>query len=471
MRKTVTLILLVLVLGGCVVGPDYKRPPVETPEKWRFAEAQTKDLVDTAWWEQFHDPVLDGLIATALLKNKDVRIATARLEEYRGRYGLVRAAFFPQAGAAASAGRQRSTEIGVIPLTAAVDNPVDLYHTSMFASWEIDVWGKLRRGSEAARADLLSSEESRRAVILSLVASVASAYVNLRSLDRQLEIANETARARAESFRIFSLRYQEGFVSELELSQAKSLYESALATVRIYAKSIALQENGMSILLGLNPGVVERGKTISQLGLPAVPAGLPSDLLVRRPDIRQAEQDLVSANAQIGVARARYFPSITLTGIFGWESTSLSQLFTGPARNWSWAASATQPLFTGGSITEQVKISEAVRDEAILQYQKVIQNAFRDVEDSLANQRQIREQLAAQARQVESLRTYARVARLRYDNGYTSYIEVLDAERSLFDADLAYSQSQGDLFQAYINLYKAMAGGWVITAEKMTNAP
>jgi outer membrane protein, multidrug efflux system len=471
MRNALTLILLALVISGCTLGPDYRRPPVDTPQTWRFAEEQAADLVDTSWWEQFHDPILNRLIASALTNNKDLKIATARLEEYRARYGLARAALFPQVGAAASAGRQRSTEIGPVPLPATVDNPVNLYQGSIFASWEIDLWGRLRRGTEAANADLLSTGEARRAVILSLVTSVASAYVNLRNLDRQLEISNETAMARAESFRIFSLRYKEGFVSELELSQAKSLYEGAQATVRVYMKAIALQENALSVILGLNPGAVERGKPLEQLSLPIVPAGLPSDLLTRRPDIRQAEQNLISANAQIGIARAQYFPSISLTGMFGWESTSLSQLFTGPARTWSWAVPLTQPIFTGGSTAAQVKVTEAFRDEAVLQYQKVIQNAFRDVEDSLADQQQTREQLDAQARQVESLRTYARVARLRYDNGYTSYIEVLDAERSLFDAELAYSQSQGGLFQALINLYKAMAGGWVVTAEKMSAVP
>ena len=348
---------------------------------------------------------------------------------------------------------------------------MNLYQASIFASWEIDLWGKLRWGTEAANADLLSTGEGRRAVILSLVASVAGAYVNLRSLDRQLEISNETAMARAESYRIFALRYKEGFVSELELSQAKSLYESAKATVRIYMKAVALQENALSVLLGLNPGTIERGKTIDQLGLPAVPAGLPSDLLTRRPDIRQAEQDLDLGQCADRHCPRPLLPSISLTGMFGWESTGLSELFTGPARTWSWAVPAVQPIFTGGSTAAQVRVSEAFRDEAVFQYQKVIQNAFRDVEDSLADQRQTREQLDAQASQVESLRTYARVARLRYDNGYTSYIEVLDAERSLFDAELAYSQSQGELFQALINLYKAMGGGWVVTAEKMSVVP
>ncbi len=468
MWRIVALALLSLILGGCMTGPDYQRPVVETPQAWRFEEQAVSDLADTLWWEQFNDPVLNGLIDAALRESKELKIATARLEEFRGRYDLARAALFPQVGAAASAGQQRVTEFGQVPLPSTATNPVELYQGSFFASWEIDLWGKLRRGTEAARANLFGTEEARRGVTLTLVASVAGAYVNLRNLDRQLEIARDTAMSRAQAQRIFTLRFQAGFVSELELTQAKSEYERALAAIPSFEKAIAQQENALSILLGRNPGAIARGKKIDELGLPAVPAGLPSDLLARRPDIRQAEQDLIAANAQIGIARARYFPDISLTGMFGWQSTRLSQLFTGPARIWSWAVPATQPIFTGGSIASQVKAVEALRDEALFQYQKVIQNAFRDVEDALVDQQRTRERLATQARQVGSLQRYAQVARLRYDNGYTSYIEVLDAERSLFDAALAYSQTQGALFQALINLYKAMGGGWVAAAEKMS---
>jgi len=454
-----------------MLGPDYRRPAVETPQAWRFEEKQVKELVDTLWWEQFADPVLDGLIRTALRESKDLKISTARLEEFRGRYDLARSALFPQVGAAASAGRQRTTELGQVPLPSTATNPVELYQGSVLASWEIDLWGKLRRGTEAARANLLATEEGRKSVVLALVASVASAYVSLLELDRQLEIARNTALSREDSFRIFTLRFGAGFVSELELSQAKSEYQLAQASIRSLSKGIALQENALSVLLGRNPGPIERGKTLDGLGLPSVPAGLPSEILARRPDIRQAEQDLISANAQIGVARSLYFPSISLTGLFGWESTRLSQLFTGPARTWSWAVPATQPIFTGGSIGAQIKAVEALRDQSLLQYQKVIQNAFRDVEDALADQRRTRDQLETQGRQVDSLKTYARLARLRYDNGYTSYLEVVDAERSLFDAELAYSQTQGALFQALINLYKAMGGGWITEAEKMIGTP
>ena len=471
MMRHLWALFLCLALGGCLVGPDYRRPALDTPQQWRFGEKEARELADTAWWEQFRDPVLNELIAAALRENKDLKIAAARVEEFRGRYGVVRAAQFPQAGAGASVGGERTSDRGQTPLPATSPNPTELYQANFFASWEIDLWGKLRRGSEAARADLIASEEGKRSVILSLVASVAGAYVNLRDLDRQLEIARRTAKSREESYKIFLLRFQAGYVSDLELSQVNSLYQQALATIPALEKSISQQEDALSLLLGRNPGPVARGKLIDALEVPAVPAGLPSTLLERRPDLRQAEQELISANAQIGAARAQYFPGISLTGLFGWESTTLSQLFTGPARMWNWAAPVTQPIFTAGSIGAGVKIAKAIREEALFNYQRAIQSAFRDVDDALIDQRSTREQLKAQTRQVEALRSYASTARLRYENGYTSYLEVLDAERSLFDAELDYTQTTGGLLQALINLYKAMGGGWVAAAENISLAP
>lgn len=468
MGRLTAVVLIAVSLAGCIVGPDYRRPAVEMPKSWRITEKEAQDLVNIPWWEQLRDPVLSELIGIALRESKDLLIATARVEEFRGRYAVARSPIFPQLGAGASAGRKRAAERGAVPLSATARNPADLYDMSFSARWEIDFWGKFRRASESARADLLATLEARRSVILSLVASVAEAYVSLRDLDRQLEIAQRTAVTREESYKIFKLRFQGGLISELELSQAKSEFEQALATIPAIEKAITLQEDALSVLLGRNPGPIRRGRTIDDLKPPAIPAGLPSDLLENRPDIRQAEQELISANAQIGVARAQYFPSISLTGLFGWESTRLSDMFSGPARVWNWVAPVTQPIFTGGAIAGQVKTAEAFREEALLRYQKAIQNAFRDVEDALVDQKRTREQLEAQARQLDALRIYAHTARLRYENGYTSYIEVLNAEQSLFSAELSYVQTQGGLFQALINLYKAMGGGWVVAAEKMT---
>jgi multidrug efflux system outer membrane protein len=462
------LFSLTIVLSACMVGPNYQRPDVDMPDTWRFGEKEATDIVNTAWWEQFQDPVLNELINTALQENKDVKFAAAAIEEYVGRYGIARSPLFPQIYAEATAGRDRSTEKGSAPLSPAVENPANNYQAFLSASWEIDLWGKLRRSTEAARADLLSTEEAKRTVILSLVSSVAAAYINLRDLDKQLEIAKQTAKTREDSYNLFKLRFEGGVISELELSQVKSEYEQALSTIPSIEKTIVQQENALSVLLGRNPGSIPRGKNVDELKLPAVPAGLPSDLLANRPDIRQAEQDLIAANARIGVARAQYFPSISLTGLFGWASTDLSDLFSGPAKTWSWAAPVTAPIFTGGAISGQVKEAEAIQQQALINYQQVIQTAFRETEDNLVDQRKTKEQLETLKQQVGSLRNYAQIARLRYDNGYTSYIEVLDAERSLFSAELTYAQTQGLLFQALINLYKAMGGGWVAEAEQLT---
>jgi len=468
MRKRIIISALVLFIQGCMVGPDYRRPTVDTPQDWRFQEQETRELVDTQWWEQFDDPVLNDLIMIGLAENKDVKIAAARIEQFAGQYITTRAALFPQIGAGASFGRGRASEKGPAPLSSAIENPADSYLTQFGASWEIDLWGKLRRAKESVRADILSSEEARRGVILSLVSSIATGYINLRDLDRQLEIAQATAKSREESYTIFELRFNGGIVSELELSQVNSQYEEALATIPVIRKSIAQQENALSVLLGRNPGPIPRGKTIDQLGLPLVPAGLPSDLLTRRPDIRQAEQNLISANAQIGVAKAQYFPSISLTGLFGWSSTDINRLFMGPAQTWSYAAQVAAPIFTAGAIYGQVKSVEAFQQQLLIVYQQTIQNAFRDVNDALIDRKSTMEQLQAQDNQLKSLEKYARTARLRYDNGYTSYIEVLDAERSLFNVQLSQAQTKGFLFQSVVNIYKSMGGGWITLAEQQT---
>lgn len=463
MRKPLIVGLLALLAGGCMVGPDYVRPPVDAPAAWRLGEPEVRDLANTAWWEQFGDPVLNDLIAEALRANKDLLIATARIDEFAGKYGFVRSGLFPQVGAGYEPSRQRN-----IPAGATQPATYNSYSAVLSASWEIDLWGRIRRQTEAANAQLLASEEGRNAVILSLLGSVAGAYINLRDLDRQLEIARATAKSRGESYDLFKLRFEGGLISLLELSQNKSQYEEALATIPPLEKAIAQQENGLSVLLGRNPGPIARGKDIDQLLLPAIPAGLPSDLLERRPDLRRAEQDLIGANALIGAAKAMYFPAISLTGLFGYASPSLSSLFDGPSKVWQYAAPITMPIFTAGAIAGQVQAAEAVQQQALFRYQKAIQEAFREVDDSLVSQDRTRAQLLAQGRQVEALQQYASTARLRYDNGYTSFIEVLDAERSLFNAQLQFVQTQQVQLQAMVNLYLAMGGGWVVEAGKMT---
>lgn len=466
--RLIVVALIAISFAACAMGPDYKRPAIDTPKAWRVEENEAADLANTEWWRQFGDPVLDELIEVSLRENYDVRIAAARVEEFVGRYWVGRSGLFPQIFAAGDAGRQRFSERGIGTVPETINNPSDFYQAGFNGSWEIDIWGRLRRLKEAARADLLSSEEGRRSVILTLVTSVANAYVNLRNLDKQLQITENTVNLRQQSYDLFKLRYTGGIISELELSQVKSEYELALSRIPLLQKQIAFQENALSVLLGRNPGPIPRGKTIDELTLPTVPVGLPSDLLERRPDIRQAEQDLVAANARIGAAKALYFPIISLTGLFGWSSTDLSNLFSGPSQAWSWAGSFTAPIFTGGGITGNFMSSQAVQQQALFRYQQAIQNAFREVNDALVDQNRTREQLASQRMQVATLKDYTRIARLRYEEGYTSYIEVLDAERSLFNAELSQTEVQGVLFQALVGLYKAMGGGWINEADKMT---
>ncbi len=451
---------ITLLLVACAVGPDYRRPDIQTPAKWRIENKAAQTLINIRWWELLNDPVLNGLIETALRENQDVLIAAARIEEYNGRFVATRGELFPNIQGSGSAAKQRVTQTGATPWPDGLDNPYTSYQSVLNASWEIDFWGKLRRGTEAARADLLSREYAYRAVLLSLTASVAGGYIDLLSSDRQLAIARETLKTREDSLEIYKLRFAAGVISELELNQIRSEYESTRAAIPQIEKNIAQQENALNLLLGRNPGPVVRGMTIDQLKFPAVPAGLPSDLLERRPDIRQAEQDLISANAKIGVAKAAYFPTVSLTGMFGQASAGLSDLFTGPAQVWNLGANVTLPIFTAGRTWGKVQASEAVQQQALHSYVKTIQTAFREVEDSLSAQDRTRVQLDALQNQLAALRNYRNLAVLRYENGYSSNLEVLDAERNLFSIELNYVQTRGSLFHAMIDLYKAMGGGW-----------
>ncbi len=468
MRKLLAFSMLSLAITGCMIGPDYKRPVVETPPAWRLTDSEAQETANTAWWQQLGDPVLNNLIASAVKENINLKVATARVDQFAANYGVVRADLYPQIGAGAQFGQQKVTERGGNALPSGYHTVTGGQQAVLNASWEIDIWGRIRRSSEAARADLLASEEGRRGVILTLVSSVAVSYVNLRDLDKQLDISRRTVDSRKDSYELLKLRFDAGIINEMELAQSKSAYDQALSAIPQITKSIVLQENGLSVLLGRNPGPIPRGKSIDELKLPVIPTGLPSDLLERRPDIKLAEQNLIAANALIGVAKAAYYPSISLTGLFGYSSSELSDLFTGPAKIWKYSAPISVPIFTAGKIAGQVKVREAQQQEALYNYQQTVQTAFREVNDSLADQTLTRQQLDAQRKRMESLRLYADLARLRYDGGYSSYMEVLDAERSLFDVELAYVQSQATLFQAAINLYKAMGGGWVAEAEHAT---
>lgn len=468
MRKTLLATALSMALAGCAVGPTYQRPEVPVPAQWEINIQQANDLANTTWWNQFRDPVLDNLIQIALQENKDVKIAAARVEEFMGRYGVTRSAQFPQVGVNADAARTRNSENGGLALGT---NPINAFQVDLGVSFELDLWGKLRSATEAARAQLLATEEAKRTVILSLVSQLANSYVQLLDLDKQLAVTRDTLETRSESVRINGLRFKAGLISELDYQQAVAEYQNAAVQVPLLERQIGQQQNAISLLLGRNPGKISRGVTLDRLALPQVPGGLPSDILERRPDIRQAEQQLIAANAQIGVAKAAFFPSISLTGLFGVASTDLSDLFKGPSRTWQFAGALAQPIFTGGALTGQLQAAEAVQQQALLNYQQVIQRAFAEVDDSLIAVSKLREQLKDNALQVKALQRTLDLATLRYRNGYSDYLTVVDAERNLYSAQLQYVQDQGSLFAALVNVYKALGGGWIEQAEQMSSAP
>jgi outer membrane protein, multidrug efflux system len=461
MRRSLIVVVCALYAPGCMVGPDYQRPQIDLPQTWRVEDKSAQAVTNTAWWEQYNDPVLNELVQTGLQENKDVKIAAARIEQFLGLYTTTRAALFPQVGAGASPSRLRLSELvgpsqlQTVPGGATFNN----FELFLNASWEIDLWGKLRRATEAARATLLSTEETRKSVILTLMTSVANSYLNLRDLDKQLEVTKETVKSYEAIYNIFKLRYEYGYVSAMELSQAQEQYEQAVSNIPFFERAIAQQENSLSVLLGRNPGAIPRGKAIDEFALPAVPAGLPSEVLENRPDIRQAEQNLIAANANIGVAKALYFPSISLTGLVGTASSDLSKLFTGPGRIWSVAGPITAPIFTAGAIAGQVKTAEGVQQETLFRYQQVIQTAFQEVNDGLVDQERTTEQLAALTRRVEALREYVRLAWLRFNEGYSSYLEVTYSQNLLYNTELSRTVVQSTLLQAFANLYKAMGVG------------
>ncbi|HKE48943.1 MAG TPA: efflux transporter outer membrane subunit [Rhodanobacteraceae bacterium] len=455
LRVTTLAAACALALGGCMVGPDYHRPTVETPGAYDYAGAEAIETEAIDWWKQLGDPVLDELIGRSLAQNKDYLTAAARVDEFYGRYMSTRSGLFPQLGGEFGAGRSRTAATRLTPAFESTQIQADLR-----ASWEIDLFGRLRRLTESARADLMASEYARQATRIALAASVASGYILLRDLDQRLVIARSTLESRKGASDLFHERFKGGVVSEVQVSQADSEYASAQASVASFELQVKQQENAVALLLGENPGPIPRGKTIDQIAAPAIPAGLPSALLDRRPDIRLAEEQLVSANAQIGAARAQYFPTISLTGLFGSASDALSNLWEGPAEIWSYAGVASMPIFTAGGIAGSVKSAEARQQEALYQYQAAIQNAFADVDNSLTGVQRTKEQLAATDAQVRALAQYAKLSRDLYEGGYVSYLEVLDAERNLFNAQLSQAALQDAYLAQIVNVYKAFGYGW-----------
>lgn len=463
-RRCSVIVIALLCTACAAVGPDYERPVVEIPRNWQMNIQEANNLANMRWWEQFNDPILNELIGIALQENLDIKIAAARVEQYLGLYGATRSAQFPQLGLNADAARTRSSENSS---AGALKNPINSYQLGLGATFELDFWGKLRRATESARADLLATDEARRMVIMSLVSQLAAEYVQLLGYDQQLIITRATLKTRKESMRINGLRFKAGLIGEMDYQQAVAEYQSAAVQVPLLEKQIAQQENAISLLLGRNPGQIKRGKTLNTLAALPIPSGLPSDLLERRPDIRQAEQQLIAANAQIGVAKAAFFPSISLTGLLGVASSDLSDLFRGPSRTWQFAGALTQPIFTAGQLSGNLQAAEALQQQALFNYQQTIQNAFAEVDNGLIDVAKLRDQLQDQGLQAKALQRTVDLANLRYQNGYSDYLTVVDAERNLFSVQLEYAQNQGNLLIALVNLYKTLGGGWIDQAEQL----
>jgi len=457
-RWLVSHLSVFIVLTGCTLGPDYRRPDVPAPEAWRQGKAEGVSLADLAWWELFDDEELRRLVRIALDANKDLGIAVARRDQARAQLGIVQAARFPGINAGAGATTNRFSEN--VPLQGQ-GGEMELLSTTVDLTFEIDIWGRLRRASEAARAELLASEEARHTVVMTLVSDVAATYLQLRQLDLELETTRRSVASRRDSMEIVRERLAAGLTSPLDLRQAEAALAGTSAQIPDLESRIAQTENRLSILLGRYPGGIDRGRPlIGQIAPPVVPAGLPSALLERRPDLRQSEAGLVAANARIGVARAAFFPRISLTGYFGVESESLSNLFEGPSRIWRFGPSITLPIFTAGRNQANLELAEARQRESLLRYEQAIQQAFREVEDALIAHRKAREALTERHAAVQASREALGIAEYRYASGLSNYLNILDAQRTLLAEEVAESRTLLGQLVAVVQLYRALGGGW-----------
>lgn len=458
MRRSLAPALLAASLAGCALGPEVRPPEVAAPANHRglAGEATVASLADVAWWDLAgKDAALAKLLAEAVRGNRDLAVAAARVAEYRA---LSRVdPRLPTVEAGASAGRERTSEAVRNVPGGRTSNALAL---SASVAWEVDLWGRLRRSREASAAQYLATEEARRGVYVSLVAEVATGYLNLRALDRQLDVARRTLESRTASLDLIGRQLRGGVASRLESSQATAAVAQTEAAIPQLAGAVSAQENGLSLLLGRAPGPIERGAPIDATLEVEVPAGLPSELLTRRPDVRQAEQALRAADAALGVARASLFPQLSLTGSLGFQSAELSELLKSGSFAWGFGAGLLAPLFQGGKLRRNVEAARARREEAGAQYEKAALAAFGDAATALDAVRRSREVVSAQRRNVEVLREVERLALLRFEGGVSPYLEVLDAQRTLFAGELAFAEALRDQRVALVRLYKALGGGW-----------
>jgi multidrug efflux system outer membrane protein len=457
-----------LFLTGCAVGPNYQRPVVPAPVTFRAPEPlpadQAASLADLKWFEIFKDPELQKLVRTGLAQNYDLRDAVARVEQARANFGITRSNQIPQVSASGEVNFTRLSRDGAFPLPAAFVKDQNRnwgQATLNMLSFELDLWGRLRRATEAARANLLSADENRKAVVTTLVSDVATAYFNLRELDYELDISTRTLITRRDSLVLTQQRQTGGVATILDVRQSEQLVETAAETIPSLQQQIEQTENQISLLLGQNPGIVARGKSLTEQDLsPEVPSGLPSTLLERRPDIRAAEQNLIAANAQIGVAKAAYFPQISLTAALGGQSSQLSSLFAGPKATYNFVPQISQPIFTAGKLKSNVKLAEAERDSALVQYEKAIQTAFSDVSNALISHQRVRESRIHQQALVVALEDRKRLSYMRYRGGVDTQLNALDSDRDLFQAELTLAQLKRNEILSVVQLYKALGGGW-----------
>jgi multidrug efflux system outer membrane protein len=460
-KKALALALASILFAGCKVGPNYHRPVVQTPGDYRDlsenpqAQAQAASFADLPWWQVFQDAQLQELIRTALKENYDLQLATERIAAARAQVAITRSSLFPQVQGNANFGG------GKDPTTQSKYNILEL---TADAAFQLDLFGRLRRATEAARAQLLATVDARQTVMLTLVSDVASDYFQLLDLDLQLAITQDTIKTQQESVKLTRLRLDHGVATKLDVLQALQVLDTANAEVPDLERQIGQEEDAISILLGHYPEGIRRGLPLAQQPIPPeVPPGMPSALLERRPDIREVEQDLITANAEIGVARAAFFPQISLTGsgggAFG-RSSLFSGLMSSQAGTWSYGAQVTQPIFTGGALRGNLKQAESVHRQELIAYRQVIQLAFRDVSDALIGYQKLHEVRVAQETTVKDLQDTVDTSLIRYRGGITNYLEVLDGQRSLCSAELALAQARGNEYQSLVQLYKALGGGW-----------
>jgi len=447
---------------GCMVGPNYRRPDVTTPGSYRGVEAAAEEasLADVPWWDVFRDPVLEALIQEALAKNLDLQVAAARVLEARAQAGIARSFLFPEVGAAAGYGAEQVSRLSDPP-QGADDKTYQNWNFGVNVSWELDLFGRIRREREAAVARYLATEEGRRAVLVTLIGDVADSYFRLLELDLEIEIARRTLLLNDETIEFYRTRLEGGVSNRLEVDQAVANRAITAATIPEIERQIAITENGLSVLLGRPPGPIERGVALSDQYLaPEIPAGIPATLLERRPDVVSAEHQLMAANADVGAARALFYPSIGLTGAFGGLSGSASDLLKSDSILWSVGAGLFQPLFQGGRIRRNVEAYEARYVQAVAEYQKAALNAYRDVADALVTRRKLAEVRVEQETGVEALRDASQLARSRYDNGLSNYLEVLIADQALFQQELLLARTRGAELQAFAQIYRSLGGGW-----------